>query len=199
MSLGPTAYVILGILGLGPHSGYDIKQLADLSTRHFWATSYGQIYPELKRLTKSGLLKAEDAPRGTRHRTLYHLTPKGKQTLRAWVADPAIKTLEIRDEMLLKLFFANAMSGKETVRHLEAMRGRHQQAAAGLRAHEPMAQAQPHRMKYEVMKFGIALHEWCADWYGRLAKDLESGQETKEHKGTPRTHGEASEFVGLRK
>lgn len=179
LELGPTAYVILGILGLGPHSGYDIKQLADMSTRHFWATSYGQIYPELKRLAASGLVQAEDAPRGTRQRTLYHLTETGRETLHTWVSDPAIQNLEIRDEMLLKLFFADAMSRKETVRHLEAMRRRHQDVASGLREHEPVAAAQPHRMKHEVMKFGIALHEWCADWYGRLAKDLESGRESK--------------------
>jgi DNA-binding PadR family transcriptional regulator len=129
MEFGPTAYVILGILGLGPHSGYDIKQLADLSTRHFWATSYGQIYPELK--------------------------------------------------MLLKLFFADGMSSKETQRHLAAMVRRHQQTAAGLREHEGLAKGQPHRMKYEVMKFGIAFHEWCADWFGRLAKDVEAGKEAK--------------------
>ena len=63
--------------------------------------------------------------------------------------------------------------------HLGAMRRRHQAVAAGLREHEPMAAAQPHRMKHEVMKFGIAFHEWCAEWFGRLAKDLESGKETK--------------------
>jgi len=179
MELGPTAYVILGILHLGPHSGYDIKQLADVSTRHFWATRYGQIYPELKRLTESGLIKAEDAPRGTRQRTLYHLTAKGKQTLQKWVADPAIQNLEVRDEMLLKLFFADAMSRKETITHLGAMRRRHQAVVGGLKEHEPMAAAQPHRMKHEVMRFGIAFHEWCADWFGRLAKDLESGKESK--------------------
>ena len=58
--------------------------------------------------------------------------------------------LEIRDEMLLKLL-----------------------------EHEPMAAAQRHRMKYEVINFGIALHECCAVWYARLAKDLESGKESK--------------------
>jgi len=179
MELSPTAYVILGVLGLGPHSGYDIKQLADISTRHFWAISYGQIYPELKRLAQSGLIKPEDASRGTRQRTLYHLTAKGRQTLHRWAADPAIQSCELRDEMLLKLFFADAMSREETVRHLGAMRWRHQEVAAGLRENEPMAAAQPHRMKYEVMKFGIALHEWCADWYGRLAEDMESGKEAK--------------------
>jgi PadR family transcriptional regulator AphA len=179
MELSPTAYVILGVLSLGPHSGYDIKQLADISTRHFWAISYGQIYPELKRLAGSGLIKPEDASRGTRQRTLYHLTAKGRQTLHQWAADPSVETCELRDEMLLKLFFADAMSKKETVRHLDAMRRRHQDVAAGLREHEPMAAAQPHRMKYEVMKFGIALHEWCADWYARLAKDVETGKEAK--------------------
>src|SRR6202158_3532987 len=146
MELGPTAYVILGILHLGPHSGYDIKQLADMSTRHFWATSYGQIYPELKRLTDSGLIKSEDASKGTRQRTLYHLTAKGKQTLHTWVSDPAIQSLEIRDEMLLKLFFADAMSKKETVALLEAMVRRHGQVVAALREHEPMAATSPYRM-----------------------------------------------------
>jgi hypothetical protein len=93
--------------------------------------------------------------------------------------DPSIQSLEIRDEMLLKLFFADAMSKKETVAHLEAMRRRHQQVVATLREHEPMVAAQPHRMKHEVMKFGIAFHEWSADWFGKLAKDLESGREAK--------------------
>jgi PadR family transcriptional regulator AphA len=179
MELGPTAYVILGTLALGPRSGYDIKQLADISTRHFWATSYGQIYPELRELSTKGLIKAEDASKGTRQRTIYHLTPSGRKILRAWVADPVIKNLEIRDEMLLKLFFADAMSPKETVRHLQAMSRRHEQAAAGLREHEPMVATKPDRMKYEVMKFGIGLHEWCANWYARLAKDLESGGKAK--------------------
>jgi PadR family transcriptional regulator, regulatory protein AphA len=176
MHLGATAHVILGMLALGPRSGYDIKQLADLSTRHFWATSYGQIYPELRGLSAKGLIKAEDASKGTRQRTIYHLTPKGRETLHAWVADPVVNNLEIRDEMLLKLFFADAMSPKETSRHLEAMRRRHEQVAAGLREHEPMAAAQPHRMKHEVMKFGIAFHDWSADWYARLAMDLEPGK-----------------------
>jgi DNA-binding PadR family transcriptional regulator len=179
MEFGPTAYVILGILGMGPHSGYDIKQMADLFIRLFWATSYGQIYPELKRLTEAGLIKPKDASRGTRKRTLYTITAKGREMVRKWVTDSAIQTLEIRDEMLLKLFFADEMSPKETVRLLDAMQRRHEQVAEGLREHQSMAMEQPHRMKYEVMKFGIAFHEWCADWFGKLAKDLETGKGTK--------------------
>jgi hypothetical protein len=34
-------------------------------------------------------------------------------------------------------------------------------------------------MKYEVLKFGIGLHGWCADWCGRLAMELEKGREAE--------------------
>jgi hypothetical protein len=101
------------------------------------------------------------------------------------VADPVIQNLEVRDEMLVKVFFADEMSKKETRPHLDAMVRRHKQTAAGLREQEEMAKGQPHPMKYEVMKFGIAFHEWCADWFGRLAKDVEAGQEIN-RKGGPR-------------
>src|ERR1700682_2895693 len=147
MEFGPTTYVVLGILGLGPRSGYDIKQLAELSPRHSWATSYGQIYPALKRLTAAGLIKPQDASRGDRQRTLYSITDKGHETLRAWVSDPAIQALEVRDEMLLKLFFADEMSPKETLRHLEAMVRRHKQVVASLREHAALALGQPHSLK----------------------------------------------------
>src|SRR2546421_8408 len=46
--LTPTGRVILGMLRLGKRTGYEIKQIVDVSTRFFWAASYGQIYPELQ-------------------------------------------------------------------------------------------------------------------------------------------------------
>ena len=62
MELSPTAYVILGMVSTTPHSGYEIKALVDNSTRFFWAASYGQIYPELKRLSEAGLVEGSDSP-----------------------------------------------------------------------------------------------------------------------------------------
>jgi hypothetical protein len=64
MSLSGTAVVILGLLDLRPRSGYEIKRTVDRSTRYFWSASYGQIYPELRRLAKAGLIAGEDAPTG---------------------------------------------------------------------------------------------------------------------------------------
>src|SRR5256714_12543314 len=66
MTLTPTARVVLGMLRLGKRTGYEIKQLVDVSTRFFWAASYGQIYPELKRLEERGLVESEPQPTGGR-------------------------------------------------------------------------------------------------------------------------------------
>src|SRR5256714_14014709 len=84
--LSPTGRVILGMIALGKRTGYEIKQLVDKSSRHFWAASYGQIYPELKRLEDAGLLVSEDDPHGGRSRHAYSLTPAGKRALHDWLA-----------------------------------------------------------------------------------------------------------------
>jgi DNA-binding PadR family transcriptional regulator len=81
MELTHTSYVILGLLYERPGSGYDIKQTADHSTRHFWAISFGQIYPELKRLTEEGLVEVEESPTGSRQRNVYRITDAGREAL----------------------------------------------------------------------------------------------------------------------
>src|SRR3954471_11630165 len=102
-------------------SGYEIKAAVDNSTRFFWAASYGQIYPELKRLSEAGLVEGVDAPTGGRRRTVYEITDDGEEELKAWLRQPP-ETFEMREEGLLKLFFANALPPEESVGILRAMR-----------------------------------------------------------------------------
>ena len=73
--LSATGRVILAMIARGKRSGYEIKQLVDRSTRHFWAASYGQIYPELKRLEEQGLVRGRSEPTGSRPRSAS--TPGG--------------------------------------------------------------------------------------------------------------------------
>src|SRR3954465_11493194 len=99
MELSATGKVILGMLAARPRSGYEIKQLVDNSARFFWAASYGQIYPELKRLEKDGLITGSDSAQGARHRTVYKLTAKGKRAAREWI-EGRPQVFELRDEGL---------------------------------------------------------------------------------------------------
>src|SRR3954453_10708149 len=86
MNLSSTAYVILGMLSWRPMTGYEIKSLVDKSTRFFWAASYGQIYPELRRLAADGLIEGKASPQGGRRRNVYRLTPAGRRELEAGLA-----------------------------------------------------------------------------------------------------------------
>src|SRR5205085_8450101 len=113
MQLTPTARVILGMIRMGKRTGYDIKQLVDVSTRFFWAASYGQIYPELKRLEETGLIEGADAFTGGRRRRAYSLTAAGEEALHDWLVSSSDLVYEVRDEGLLRFFFADVMTTGE--------------------------------------------------------------------------------------
>ncbi|HSR94725.1 MAG TPA: PadR family transcriptional regulator [Solirubrobacterales bacterium] len=174
MDLSPTAYVILGMVSREPRSGYEIKALVDNSTRFFWAASYGQIYPELKRLSEAGLVEGVDAPRGDRKRTVYAITADGGAELKDWLRKPP-ETAEMREEGLLKLFFAGALKPAEAVETLRAMRRKRLELSERLRSIEPTKLA----MKDEedpyplmVLRAGIEFNQWFADWCERMEAQL---------------------------
>ncbi len=178
MELPSTAYVILGMLGWRPMSGYEIKSLVDQSTRFFWAASYGQIYPELRRLREAGLIEGKASPQGGRKRNVYRLTPTGRRELHRWLErDP--EAFELRDEGLLKLFFADATGRESAVGALAAKRRFHEQKVEQLRGIE--ATGKPGGHAYLVLRYGIDFNEWAADWCERTEAALESdvGDERK--------------------
>jgi len=175
MDLSPTAYVILGMVSREPRSGYEIKALVDDTTRFFWAASYGQIYPELKRLSGAGLVAGVDAPRGDRKRTVYAITADGEAALKAWLREPP-ETVEMREEGLLKLFFSGVLPPEEAVATLRAMREHRIGVAERLRAMEPDAQerteANDDPYPLMVLQGGIEFNEWFAGWCERMETRL---------------------------
>ena len=180
MDLTNSSYLLLGMVALGPMSGYDIKQMADGSTRHFWQISYGQIYPELKALEQAGMVQGAEAARGSRQRTLHQLTDTGSEALNDWISDSSVKPVELRDEMLLKLFFSDSVGKKEQKELARNMARRHREAAEGLSSQEPPHLEKPCPMRLEVLRFGIGLHTWCADFYTELADRLDGEGVTKD-------------------
>lgn len=172
--LSATAYVILGLVSKEPRSGYEIKAVVDGSTRFFWAASYGQIYPELKRLAEAGLVQGTEAPTGGRRRTVYAITSDGEEELKAWLRLPP-ETFEMREEGLLKLFFADLLPPDEAVEILRAMRAHRLAVNAQLRAIEPGAAAKDDPYPLLVLRGGIEFTQWFAEWCERMeAQILES-------------------------
>jgi DNA-binding PadR family transcriptional regulator len=178
-SLTPTARVILGMLKLGVSTGYDIKKIIDGSTRFFWTASFGQIYPELKRLEKEGLARSRQEPRGKVKRTVYELTPKGDEALQEWLTDREDVIFEIRDESLLRLFFSDMLPKEEVLANL-----RMQQRLFGLvlerfgqievEAREGIEQGREY--PYLALRYGLDFITWARDWYAEVERRLAAGE-----------------------
>jgi DNA-binding PadR family transcriptional regulator len=182
MELSATAKVILGMLAERPRSGYEIKQLVDNSARFFWAASYGQIYPELKRLEDAGLIRGSDASQGARQRTVFKLTTKGRRAAEEWIGrEPQV--FELRDEGLLELFFAGSLDPARVPEIARERAARAAATAAELRSLEDEIERQgktegpdnrPDPGSLTVLRYGIELNEWAAEWFERAAEDLEN-------------------------
>ena len=173
-SLSGTGYVILGMLALEVRTGYDIKTTVDRSTRFFWAASYGQIYPELRRLEDAGLVEGTSSPTGGRKRKEYQLTAAGRAEL---LLEAPAAMPELRDESLLKLFFADALPRERAIEQLRMRRAGHEGFLGLLREIEAHAGSDPTFVDL-VLGYGIAYAEfnvaWCREQEARLAEAAEA-------------------------
>jgi DNA-binding PadR family transcriptional regulator len=160
--LSPTGRVILGMLALGNRTGYEIKRVVDFSTRHFWAASYGQIYPELRRLEDQGLLRGRHEPSGARARTAYELTEAGEAALREWLASDEELVYEVRDEGMLKLFLSDSMPERR-LENIRAMRALQQRKLSQLHEIEQKAD-QMHPGPRLTLELGISITQGIIDW-----------------------------------
>jgi DNA-binding PadR family transcriptional regulator len=124
-NVNKTQYALLGVLSVGPASGYDIKKFCDKSISHFWNENYGHIYPVLKALQAEGLIAGEKREtEGKPPSTVYSITPKGLEELNRWLLLP-VETTPTRHELLLKLIFSSDVPLDNTLEKLEAMRNLH--------------------------------------------------------------------------
>ena len=115
-------YAILSLLRLGPMSGYDIKAASESLLSHFWAESFGSIYPILKKLEEREQVRSYEDKRqsGARGRRVYKITTAGRKTLRDWLARPPVQR-SLRDELYLKLFNATYVPAEIHRSHIEQL------------------------------------------------------------------------------
>lgn len=175
IKLTPTSYLMLGMVRLGVSSGYAIKKAADASTQNFWPTSMASVYPELARLEGAGLLRRSDNPRGGRARSAYTITTQGEAALRAWLSSPRIAPVQMRDEAMLRLFFADALEDDERGKLIERLRDRNRRLKEELRSETiPSAEALE---AYGTRYVAVAAHlcadmaAFCERWLRRLEKE----------------------------
>jgi len=113
-----TKYALLGVLSLGPASGYDIKKYCDVSVAHFWNENYGHIYPVLRQLEEEGLVDRQTEMSEGKARHVYHMTEKGRTALHDWLSLPS-ESPPTRYEFLLKMYFSSEIPTSVVTERLE--------------------------------------------------------------------------------
>jgi len=174
-----TMYAVLGFLCRRPMSGYDLKKAVEQSVGNFWKESYGQLYPILKRLSDDGLASKTDAGAGgKRTRHLYSITPAGRDALRRWLEE-ATEPQQLRNELLLKLFFGGRGDAAWSRRQVEQARERLVADLARYKSiHERLQREQSGDVDFEfwtiTLRYGErdaqALIDWCDETITALGR-----------------------------
>ena len=114
------SYEILGLVGSTGVATHDLRRMVERGRMLDWAGE-SQYYSEPKRLAKLGYLDARKEPGKTRDRTVYTLTDKGLEALRAWARTPARFT-PVKSEPLLRLLVADLVGAEVTRESVATLR-----------------------------------------------------------------------------
>ena len=113
-------YAILGILSDQECHVYELSDAFNQRVGDFWNLAHGQIYSTLDRLEREGLVEWREQPQESwpgrkiyrmeswPGRRIYRITPKGRDQLRHWLAQPVGKARALRDELFIKLLFLDS-------------------------------------------------------------------------------------------
>nr|CEL16075.1 Transcriptional regulator, PadR family [Kibdelosporangium sp. MJ126-NF4]CTQ94001.1 Transcriptional regulator, PadR family [Kibdelosporangium sp. MJ126-NF4] len=106
---------MLGLLTVGPASGYDLLKRFEGSIANVWSATQSQIYGELAKMADEGLVEA--AAEGPRGRKEYAITPVGREALQHWMTEVDPEPPR-RSAMLLRVFFLNLLPPEQAVAYL---------------------------------------------------------------------------------
>jgi DNA-binding PadR family transcriptional regulator len=106
---------LLALLDGGESYGYQLRTEFERRTGGTWPVNIGQVYSTLDRLERDGLVTA--GARNQDGQRPYTITEAGRGAVRAWFAEPVLRSGLARDELAMKLALA-VSRGEEEVRNV---------------------------------------------------------------------------------
>jgi PadR family transcriptional regulator, regulatory protein AphA len=173
------SYEILGLVGRGGAGPHDLLRMAQRGRFLAWAGE-SQYYVEPKRLARLGYLAARKEPGKTRERTVYTLTEKGLDALRAWGKTPVHFT-PVKSELLLRLLIADLVGEAATRKGIAGLRDDIADLLERLEEAEASAETFPHRRKYLILVNGFLrrLFDLHLEFADQVERELAPKAQTK--------------------
>src|SRR5919205_2845153 len=95
-----TSYAVLGLLSVRSWTTYELAKQVRRSLNWFWPRAERRIYEEPKSLVADGLATAAKEFTGARPRTVYGITPAGRNVLSGWLDEPSAPLTTESEAML---------------------------------------------------------------------------------------------------
>lgn len=149
---------VLAFLHLQPMHGYELhRRMGDPGgPGQVWGLKQGQLYGLLGRLETAGLIESETQRPGSRPpRRVFRLTAAGGRAYREWIEAPVAHARLMRQDFLIKLYFARCEPGDVAMRLIDTQ----------------MAMC-----RSWVDANRVAASESSAEGYDRLVHEFRSGQ-----------------------
>lgn len=152
-------YALLGLLARKDHSGYDLARGLKDPVAFFWHAQHSQIYPELAKLERSGLVQHTLIEQSERpDKKVFRLTTLGQKHLKTWLETPT-EIPKTRDEMVLKAYSIWLSNPKAAIDMLQTHAAVH---AAQLKDFET-------RLEKLQRAHGQEIQQLNSPWFGVLA------------------------------
>ncbi len=115
--------MILGLLGRGPASGWDLGTRLATDPVLGWSADLAQVYPALRLLLRGGFvaLRRRRSSKGPPRRE-YRLTAAGRREFREWLAEP-LALPKPHAAPLVRLAFLEKRPPEERLASLQLYRG----------------------------------------------------------------------------
>jgi PadR family transcriptional regulator, regulatory protein AphA len=179
VSLKPTStsYALLGLLSVRPWSAYELAQQMARSLRYCWQVAPSVIYQEPKRLVAMGYATVTAEHSGQRARTVYHITPAGRNALSEWLAGPPADP-QLQIEPMLRVLFADSGTPGELATSLKALQvwAERLLADGARQCAEYLATGGPFPARLDLIalfaEFFAEIYTVTSDWAQRAGSDI---------------------------
>ncbi|MFC7754350.1 PadR family transcriptional regulator [Tsukamurella soli] len=155
-------FATLGLLAQHPGSGYDLLKRFEASMANVWPATQSQLYGELGKLERDGLIEIVDE--GARGRKVYAATDAGRDSLRDWLAAELDTTT--RSARLLRVFLLSEVDPEAAV---EFFRREEENAERDLARLEHIRTSVPWDDPVDdfgriALEYGLRFHAMEAEW-----------------------------------
>jgi len=178
--LTPFSYVILALVGEGGAGAHDLVESRRRAGAPYWSASTRSMYSEPKRLAGLGYLSAIKEPGRTDERTVYRLTPQGRDALTSWLAQPTLFP-RIQSEAPVRLVAGYLTSDATLLQSFRGLAAELDRIDAGLDEAERFAGTLPERERYLRLVHSLGRHLVTAhrDWLKHVEQELGRAQSTR--------------------